>query len=190
MKTKKTTYFEKAGEENTDECIKAVSERLKEGDIKYVVVATSTGKTALKLAEKVHARIVCVTYNAGFKEEYTKKFDLNIPKLDAAEIDFVRATHALSAGERSVNSKYQGGYPLLVIADTLRMLSQGAKVAVEASLMATDAGKVPAKSKIIAIGGAGHGCDTALVLQNTYSHKVLQELAVQEVVCLAETTWH
>ena len=144
----------------------------------------------MKLHDKIKAKIICVTYNAGYNEKYTKEFNKIIPELEKRGIEYVRATHALSAGERSVKNSYNGSYPLLIIADTLRMLSQGAKVAVEVSLMATDAGRIPSKQKIIAIGGSGHGCDSALVLRNTYSHLLLQELSIEEIICLARTTWH
>jgi len=45
-------YFEKAGEQNTDHVVQAVKERVKQGDIANVVVASNSGKTALKLAKE------------------------------------------------------------------------------------------------------------------------------------------
>ncbi len=187
MNKKNIVYFEKAGKENRDDCIKVVKERLKEGDIKYVLVASSTGETALKLYDSIKdldVKLICVTYNAGYKEEYKAAFDKNVPEFEKKGISYVRATHCLSAGERSVNKKYSGTAPLLLIADTYRTLSQGLKVAVEISLMATDAGKVPSSEKIISIGGSSKGCDSAVVIRNSYSHTLLQDLAINEILCM------
>lgn len=57
-------YFANYGAENTEEVIEAVAERLQEGDIKTAVVASSSGETAIKLAEEVKdkaKRIICVS---------------------------------------------------------------------------------------------------------------------------------
>lgn len=46
-------FFESYGEENTDDVINTVVERLRNGDIKSVVVASCTGKTTIRVAEKL-----------------------------------------------------------------------------------------------------------------------------------------
>ena len=46
----KITYFEKEGEDYTDELVAAVKERLDASDdIDTIVIASATGKSALKL---------------------------------------------------------------------------------------------------------------------------------------------
>ncbi len=57
MVRKSITYFEQNGAENTDEVIGLVQERLKEGDIKSVVVASSSGRTGLKFAKQLSREI-------------------------------------------------------------------------------------------------------------------------------------
>ncbi len=57
-------YFEKAGEQNSDYVIDAVKARVLQGDITRIVVASNSGKTALKLLEALKNRevkIICVT---------------------------------------------------------------------------------------------------------------------------------
>ncbi len=184
----KISYFQEAGEINTDDCIKIVKERLSKGDIKKVVIASSSGETALRLKKEISADVICVTYNAGFGDgKYKQIFDSNIAKLQEQGIKYCRGTHALSAGERSINKSYGGAYPLLIIADTLRRFSQGVKVAVEVSLSATDNGLVEEGERIISIGGSGSGCDSALVLSGTYSHNLLQKLEIFEMLCMSNT---
>jgi hypothetical protein len=53
MISKRITYFERSGKENTEDVIDIVTDRLKEGDIKSVVVASSRGETGLKFARRL-----------------------------------------------------------------------------------------------------------------------------------------
>jgi len=57
-------FFDKAGEHNTDYVIEAVKERVKQGDIGHIAVASISGKTALRIAQElrdVKISIVCVS---------------------------------------------------------------------------------------------------------------------------------
>jgi len=47
------TYFNQAGYENTSDVVEIVFKRLKEGDIKSVVVASSRGETGLRFAKRM-----------------------------------------------------------------------------------------------------------------------------------------
>lgn len=77
-----------------------------------------------------------------------------------------------------------GGYaPLDIVADTLRIFSHGVKVACEISIMAADAGLVPVGEEIMAIGGRGHGIDTAVILTPVNS-KDLFNLKIHEIVAM------
>jgi hypothetical protein len=89
--------------------------------------------------------------------------------------------HALSGLERSVAKKHSGVYPVLLIADTLRLLGQGTKVAVEVAVMAADAGMLTGKD-IISIGGSGGGADTALVLKPAHQNNFF-DLRIKEIIC-------
>lgn len=65
-----TYYFKRPGPVNTNETIKLAIERGLELGVRYLVVASLTGKSALKVAEEVKGRglglkIVCVSFRAG-----------------------------------------------------------------------------------------------------------------------------
>ena len=63
-------YFENPGEKNTDKLVELVKQRKEELGIKSVVVASVSGKTALKLKEAMDdVDIVSITHHAGFKEK-------------------------------------------------------------------------------------------------------------------------
>ena len=70
-----------------------------------------------------------------------------------------------------------------VVADTLRMFSHGVKVAAEISIMAADAGLIPVGEEIIAIGGRGHGVDTAVIL-TPVNAKDLFKLQFHEIIAM------
>lgn len=64
---RKILYFEKPGPHNTGKLVNAVKERVKEGDIKYVVVASISGQTALKVAQALKDKGVSVVCVSGFR---------------------------------------------------------------------------------------------------------------------------
>ena len=93
----------------------------------------------------------------------------------------ISSSHALSGVERSVAQKYSGAYPVLLIADTLRLFGQGTKVAVEVAVMAADAGALTGDD-IISIGGSGGGADAALVLKPAHQNNFF-DLRIREIIC-------
>ena len=75
-------YFNQPGVENTDEIVEIVYNRLKEGDIKNVVVASSRGGTGLKFARKMarETNLVVVSSHPGSSAPGVWNFDLNALK--------------------------------------------------------------------------------------------------------------
>ena len=69
-----------------------------------------------------------------------------------------------------------------IMAYTLRIFGQGTKVAVEAALMAADAGCIRTDEDVISTGGSSSGIDTALVLRPVNASSFL-DLKVREVIC-------
>ena len=169
MARKFITYFDKQGDDYTDELILAVKDKLEICDnIKYILIASSSGKSALKLREAIdddNITIINVSHNVGFSGDNESDIsDEMIEKLENVGVKTYQGLHAFSGAARGVTNKYGGYSPLDVVADTLRMFSHGVKVAAEISLMASDAGLIPVGEEIIAIGGRAHGVDTAVIL--------------------------
>ena len=165
---KTITYFEEAGEANTDALIALVKERLKDSDIKYVAIASSTGASALKLNEALKdsdVTIVNCSHHVGFKEVNKAQMDAETrAKLEEEGIVTFMGSHALSGVGKSISKKFGGVTPVEIIAATYRTFCQGIKVCAEISIMLADAGLIPVGEEIIAIGGTGHGVDTAAVM--------------------------
>jgi len=182
------TYFDKQGEDYTDELILAVKDKLDVAkNIKYILIASTTGESALKLHNAIDnddITIINVSHNVGFSGDNESDIsDEMIAKLENVGIKTYQGLHAFSGAARGVTNKYGGFSPLDVVADTLRMFSHGVKVSAEISLMAADAGLVPVGEEIIAIGGRAHGVDTAVILTPVNS-KNLFNMKIHEIIAM------
>ncbi|MEJ2282420.1 MAG: pyruvate kinase alpha/beta domain-containing protein, partial [Desulfobacterales bacterium] len=174
---------DKPGKDNTDQTLKLAAERADELGINEVVVATTTGRTAYKAMEVFAGkRLTAVTYHCGFKEPLQNRMEDDVRKdIEGTGIRVIASSHALSGVERSVAKKHSGVYPVLLIADTLRLLGQGTKVAVEVAVMAADAGTLTGND-IISVGGSGGGADAALVLKPAHQNNFF-DLRIREIIC-------
>ena len=177
-------YFQQAGDRNTPTVIELAVQRARELGIKEIVAPSNKGETAVALLDAAQGAcdIIIVTSHAGFNEPFVKLMpDGMQQQLTARGAKVVRGAHALSGVERSLAQKYGGTYPVLMMADTLRMFGQGTKVAVEIAVMAADAG-VLSGNKVIALGGTHNGVDTALVLTPAHMNNFF-DLKIHGVIC-------
>ena len=184
---KSITYFEKEGEDYTDELISLVKQRLDESDeIRYILIASASGASALKLADAIEGdtQIINVSHHAGCSGPNELDItDEMIDELEEKGVDTFIGSHAFSGVGRGITNKLGGINPPDIIADTLRMFSHGVKVACEISIMAADAGLIPVDEEIIAVGGRAHGVDTALVLTPANMTNVF-DLNIHEIIAM------
>jgi hypothetical protein len=187
----KTVYFEKpGGEENTAQTLALALKRAEALGIKTFVVASTTGATAVKAVDALKGcKVIIVTHTAGFREPNTQEFTGENRKIVEGKGGIiVTAAHALGGIPRALTSAVDGKPPAPsqaigdVAAMTLRMFSQGMKVACEIAAMSADAGLVRSDEEIISIGGTGRGADTALVVKPDYTHRFFG-LRVKEIIC-------
>ena len=184
---KKIIYFDSQGEHNTDAALDTAVAYCRGSGIEKIVLASSTGATALKLKQKAGAdiEVIAMTYGAGsrFTEE-VEAFNKNRAALVAAGIIIVRGVHALSGAERTFENKYKTGFlPLNLVSDTLRMFSQGMKVCVEVSIMAAEAGHISPAEDVVVLGGSGEGADTAVLMKPAYAASMFS-LKIKEILCM------
>jgi hypothetical protein len=185
MTTKQITYFDKAGEENTNKTLDLAIEYAKSNNIKTIILSSSTGKTALELKKLApDIEIIVVTYSeaVAYKDKL-EKFENNRKDIEAAGIKIVKTTHAFSGIDKCVFKKYNSLTPNVLIADTLKLISEGTKVAVECALMAADAGTIKQKQQILALGGTSHGVDTCLLVEPSTTSNFF-EFGILEIICM------
>jgi uncharacterized protein len=182
-------YFDRPGVDNTQAVIEIVHHRLKEGDIKSVVVASSSGKTGLQFARAMagETNLVIVSSHVGFSEPGVWNFDPEaLKELESLGCRVVKQSHVLSGLERSFTNRFSGVSHTELLAEALRSLfGVGMKVAIECAMMASDSGAIPIE-KTIAVGGTwsekGSGSDCAVVVwpshtNNFFDFRVIEVLA-------------
>jgi hypothetical protein len=180
---KKTVYFKEAGSQNTEALLKLVREYAEREGVKDIVVASTSGRTGVR-ASKIFKKcnIVVVTHSFGFlepgkfelQEEYKRKILANGAKI-------CTGVHALSSAERAIRKNFGTLQPLELIAHALRLMGEGTKVCIEITLMAADAGLIPADRDIVAVGGTGKGVDTALRIKPANAARFF-DLKVREII--------
>jgi hypothetical protein len=188
---KSIKYFDKPGKGNTDELIEIVKKKLLESDIKYVAIASVSGATAVKLADALDdcglgdkITIVNTSHHAGFKERNSTEISLEMrEKLEERGIVTFVGSHALSGVGRGISNKFGGVTPVEIIAETLRMFSQGIKVCGEISIMLADAGLIPIDEEILAVGGRGNGSDSAAIITPANMTNVF-DMRIHEILAM------
>ncbi len=180
----KTVYFDKPGAENTEATLRLAKQRADELGIKTILVASTTGETAVRAVDAFPGRrVIAVTHSAGFREPNTQEFSEESKKIVEGKGAIVHtATHTFSGISRALRSKYNTPGTGDIIADTLRIFGQGVKVACEITTMAADGGLVRTDEDIIAIAGSGRGADSAVVLTPVNSANFFN-LRVKEILC-------
>ncbi|HHY47577.1 MAG TPA: hypothetical protein GX506_09800 [Firmicutes bacterium] len=175
-------YWEQMGPENTVRTTELAVARARELGIEHIVVASNTGETARPLLGK-GINVVVVTHRFGFREPGRCEMSPEArEELTMAGAKVLTTTHLFSGIERGVTKEFGGLYIGGIVAETLRMMGQGTKVAVEVAIMALDAGLIPYGVDVIAIGGSKRGADTALVIRPEHSSQFFRS-KIREVIC-------
>jgi len=178
--------FAQSGEINTEETLKIALDELKRNGGNTLLISSTRGNSAMKALELIpkDVRLIVVTHSQGFKEPNTNEFSSELRQKLVSEGHVVlTATHALSGLERSFRREFGGVYPSEIVANALRLFSQGVKVCVEIAVMAADAGLVRCDEWIVSCGGTGEGLDTAMVIKPANSSNFF-ELQVGTILCM------
>jgi hypothetical protein len=175
----KVVYFDESGAENTETTFKLVRERLRQDEIKKIVIASTTGATARKAMDffkEQGIKLIVVPHQFDFHRAE------NAFPSELAEI-LRHAGHDVHFGTMLFHTDdFYGSNNPTTMANLLRCFCQGIKVCFEIVLMATDAGLVMSGERVIAIAGTGWGSDTALLMQAASSQH-MKRLKVNEIIC-------
>lgn len=185
MRSVESMLFERPGRQNTDDCIEAVRKYVEGHGETHVVVASTTGTTAMAFCRALsatRARLVVVTHSVGFKEPNRDEFDPEARRfLASGGIPIHTGTILTHALEKSFMDDFRGVYPGAIIATTLRRFGEGTKVALEIVMEACDAGLVPEDGEVLAAAGTGYGADTVMLVKAKPS-KRFGKLEVLEIL--------
>jgi hypothetical protein len=178
-------YFDNKEANNTKPTLAAAKSRADELGIKDIIVATTSGTTGIQAVEifKDDFKLIIITHSTGFKEPNQQSLSTqNRRILEDSGAKVFTGTHAFGGVGRAVRFKFNTYEVDEIIANTLRIFSQGVKVAIEITLMAADAGLISTEREVVAVGGSGKGADTALVIKPANVQRFF-DLQVMETIC-------
>jgi hypothetical protein len=180
----KTIYFENPGSENTEATFRIARQRADELDIRSILVASSTGDTAIKAMNAFQGLTVIVVSSVygSHGPNTTKLTEENRNIVEDKGGTILITTHAFSGVSRAMRDKFHTHVIGDIIADTLRVFGQGIKVVCEIALMAADSGLVRTDENIISIGGSNKGADTAVVMKPVNTNNFF-DLKIREILC-------
>jgi hypothetical protein len=192
-RTRSIVYFEKPGKQNTAKVIELVAHRLREGDLDTVIVASTTGYTALELSASLGdaVRIVSVT-ETPLVQEWGFSYPLLEPeaKVELERRGVIVAEKIPYLFHSSIldYSPWKAPTPEIILRETLYSFGQGLKVAVEVVFIAVASGFIEPFGDVIAIGGTSRGADTAIVMKATYPNHAFSEdagkrMRIKELLC-------
>jgi hypothetical protein len=171
-------YFLEYGPENTDKVVEAVEERIKAKGVKTVIVASDSGKTAVKFCEKLKglAKIIAISWK----------------EMDSKNVESLKKYGAIivQKSETPLSTKETAD-----IRNAYYTLGQGFKVAVEVTLIAVDKGFINVGEEVISVGGTGGGADTAILVKASSTKDMLgsdieKRLEIREIIAMPiEKKW-
>lgn len=185
-----TVYFEKPGKENTEETLKIALEAAKERSIDTVLVSSTTGWTALealRVFDGSGIKLVVVTHQTGYRGPGAQLLpEKTRVKLEEEGVIVYTGTDVLTGSvdvgvsrqrpERTEPLEARLPYIVppvsTIVANTLRMFSQGVKVCAEIAMMAADAGLVAVDKPVVSVAGSHSGADTAMVITPASSNRI------------------
>ena len=176
-------YLEKPGADNTETTLAVVKEEALKRNVRYILVATTTGDTGLKAArllKETSLNLIAITHNTGFRETGVQELDSSVRKeIESMGGTVFTGTMVLRGVGAAIRGKMNYSQEQ-VVADTLRMMGQGTKVCAEITAMTADAGLIPFED-IIAVGGTGRGADTALLISANSSNRFF-DIKIKEIL--------
>lgn len=183
-----TVYFDKPGIENTQKTLELCIERLQGLAEKFLVISSTTGYSAKMAIDLLtpypDIHLVVVGHRYGFKESGKNEIPEDVQKsIRERGYQLFLGTHAFTGLEKSFSSVYGGVYPQRLIADTLKIFSQGTKVLFEDMIMATDSGILPVHCWIVSAGGTSRGLDSAMTIKSVYSDQFFKT-QIRDIICL------
>lgn len=190
MSTRRTTIiFEKGGEEHTADTLRIAMEGAKERKIDTVLISTSTGETGLKAVEVFKGsgiKLIFVRHQTGYPSKGKQMMPPEVKERLEKAGKIVTCTDVLTGGvEVGVGRQrpekeqpLEAGLPFIVppvnvvVANTLRLFSQGTKVCAEIAMMAADCDAVDIDKSVVAVAGSHAGADTAIVITPAASNRI------------------
>jgi hypothetical protein len=210
MGSRLVRFFESVGEENTEETIKSAVDRAEEGDIKTIIVASTSGKTSVRVAEQLRKRglgpkVICVSGPPSWKKFPEYKFPL-IKESTRRKMD--------EMGIRLINDVEEPFRPItfrnwwekktvqvprpesdLFWMTLICVGGHGFRTAIEVVFMTEEAKAINTGEMVISVAGTATGADTAIVMKTSKFEDAVsvdpeKRMKIREILAIPkETRW-
>lgn len=187
-----TFYSRYRGEVNTTKAVELARERALELNIKKMIVASETGRSALKALQvlrETEIKLIVVTHYPARTWGPKGDIPIGLGRPEYAQVKqfleeqgaiAVQGTRPFAGVGRALG--WEAPVPATFIDKTLELFSSGTKIAVEAALMATGVGALEEGEEVVTFGGTYKGLDTALVVRTAYSGDFFTKFEVLELI--------
>ena len=183
MYRRETVYFEEGGPEHTDATIELALRAAEELGIRRIVVASTTGDSGVKVAERFRgsgASVIVVGHQFGYPAPGQSRFrSENMERLRGLGAEVNLGTDVLTTPMRQ--RERLGPSPLSVL--TQAFIVMKIKVNVEVVVKAADSGLLAPGERVISLAGSHSGLDTAVVLEARESPNIL-DVRVREIIAM------
>ncbi len=201
-------FFEKPGAENTNDVISCLVDRVREGDIDSVVVASVSGRMATIVAEKVRkqglkTKVVCVSGPKSWKKYPQYQFPL-ITRKEQSRLESLQVKVVNNIDEPFKPILFRDWWEKKTLkvphpeSDLFWMAlicvgGHGFRTAIEIVFMAVDAGVVQPGQNVVAVAGTGRGLDSAVVLRAGRFNEAVgrypaKRLKIEEILAMPKKT--
>ena len=196
---RKAVYFRYRGEINTRRVLELARDRALELGIGVMVVASETGRSALKalgLLKGIGIKLVVVTHYPGETRGPRGDIPIGLGRPEYAHVKryleengavIVQGTRPFGGIGRALG--WHAPVPVTFVDKALELFGPGTKIAIEAALMATDAGALEDGEEVVTLGGTYKGLDTALVVKTCWSGDFFTKFEVLEIIAEPRRTW-
>lgn len=183
MIKRETVYFEEGGAEHTDVTLDLALKAADELGIKKVVVASTSGDTGVKTAERFKGsgvKVIVVGHQTGYPTPSVNQFKPeNRERIEALGGEVYLGSDVLTNSIR--HRQKLGPSPLSYI--TQALIAIRVKVNVEIVAKASDAGLLNPGERAISIAGSHWGADTAVVFEANDSVNIL-DIKPREIIAM------
>jgi hypothetical protein len=190
-----TLYFETAGPSNSTLVLEAVRERLGHGDVKLVLVPSTTGKTAKLFSNELgdNAEVKAISEEAAVTA--CKLISQSNQGLMGRLIGS-RLEEGIDIAQKRLRREAFDitflpfcGESWSAVKEILYSFGHGMKVAMEISVVAVEIGKVDPYTRVIAVGGIEGGVDTAIIVSTSKQEEAFgnnpdKRLTVEEIIAM------
>ncbi len=166
-----------------EQVLKAIKKEQPNCKCKYLVVGA--------MDHKVAEQFVLPKMKTIFVHDAdsVKVTDETIEELKKKNISYLDGEHNLGQLAHSLSGRYKTMFPSEILASSVYNLEKSVQKCIEIAVNAVDKKEVPAGTTIISVAGEGDEPDTAIVMEPSYSTRIIDTKIIKIICHLFHKDW-